>query len=752
MTASQANTLVALVAAGGYLVLLVLLARQRGWKEKQAGWLMGFLAQSAVWQLLLLPIPTLQIFPNLSSKVLLIGTLLLGMSTAAYIDWPNRRYWLLGGSLAIIITILLELFLPRELVPPPQYVIIKMTVGGLTTLIAWLVLNATLLVTTWRGYRRNPFPWHANRLLYWAVALLIILVGEALLFYNNPLLAFTGQGWRLLGAIALTYGVSSHRLFDVQGRIRRSIAFAIILLISTGVAYGVYAATQWLARELPPATNRILIFILIVAGFLLYLPFRRLVERLIHPLLLGEEFDTSKVVRSYSQAISRTLDVEQLSLVIIGTLSELFETNRGALLLLTKIENGYEFEPIPAMGRISRQKVRFPADSPFITALAEERQPLLQYELDYNPQFQAVPAPERTWLSDMGMEVYVPVSTETDVAGLIALGPKISGHTYRQTELELVQTLADQTVVALENARLYSELGSQNEKIRLLNVDLRRQNERLEIMDKVKSDFITIASHELRTPLTQVKGYADILQAMNEEKALNREQTREIVSHINRASLQLEQLISAMLDASQLDVNGLKLNFVPTKMDTILRLAVEPLAKAMRERRLGLKLEGIQNLPTIQADFKRLVQAFSNLIGNGVKYTPDGGIITVSGSLVPSNDGQDYVEIVIADTGIGIDPKFQELIFEKFFRIGDPQLHSTGNTKFKGAGPGLGLPIAKGVIQAHAGRIWVESEGEDETRLPGSRFHVILPVCPPGANVPVAPPPQKQERPAWLVG
>lgn len=759
MNGSEANPFIALGGTAGYILLVILLARQRGrWKDKPVFWLTIYLASSAVWELSLLRIPALEgILPNLSSKLLLVGTLLLGLSTAAFVEWANRRYWLLGGGAAILTTILLELFFPNPLFETPGFVIIKATLGGFATLITWLILSATLLVTTWRSYRGNPFPWHANRLLYWAVALFIILVSEAILFFNHPWLAPVGQILRLVGAIGLTYGVSSHRLFDVQGRIRRGLAFAIIVGISTGIAYTVFVATQWVAVALPPTINTALILMLIAAGYLLYEPFRRLVERVINPILLGEEFDTSKVVRSYSQAISRTLDVEQLSLVIIGTLSELFETNRGALLLATRLPEGYEIEPVPAMGRISRQKMSFAADSLLMATLAGERQPLLQYELDYNPQFQALTAEERTWLSEMGMEVYVPISTETEVAGVIALGPKISGLTYRQTELELVQTLADQTVVALENARLYSELGSQNEKIRLLNVDLRRQNERLEIMDKVKSDFITIASHELRTPLTQVKGYADILQAMNEENALNREQTREIVGHINRASLQLEQLISAMLDASQLDVHGLKLNFVPTKIDTILRLAVEPLAKAIRERRLAFKLEGIQNLPTLQADFKRLVQAFSNILGNAVKYTPDGGTITVTGTVIPSNDGEDYIEIVVSDTGIGIDPKFHELIFEKFFRIGDPQLHSTGSTKFKGAGPGLGLPIAKGVIEAHSGRIWVESDGEDESRLPGSRFHIILPLCPPGALLQQQPIPSlqaqpKQERPAWLIG
>jgi signal transduction histidine kinase len=88
-----------------------------------------------------------------------------------------------------------------------------------------------------------------------------------------------------------------------------------------------------------------------------------------------------------------------------------------------------------------------------------------------------------------------------------------------------------------------------------------------------------------------------------------------------------------------------------------------------------------------------------------------------------------FVEVVISDTGVGIDKADHDLIFEKFYRVGSPSLHSTGTTKFLGAGPGLGLPIARGVIEAHGGRVWVESEGRDEKRCPGSQFHVILPAA-----------------------
>lgn len=761
MDVADINSLVPLIAAGFYTILLVIALFRRGLPSTQSRWLLLFLCVSVAWEFSYLFATTVPV-PFLPLKLILLGTAVLGMTTAAFLDWSPRRRWIILGSAALLAAFLLDTLAPqaqRTTLPTP---LIDLTFGTLVTYFAWISLAGLLLTKTWRSYKETRFPWHANRLLYWFIALAVLFVGEIILVFNPPVFAIIGQIIRLFGVVSLMYAIFTYRIFDVRTRIQRTLAFLVINTIS---ALPLIAAiilillaeqTGLLAR---PAGARfttiwlsVLLALLVVLSFFFYQPFRNLVEKITYRYLVGESLNTSQVVRNYSQAISRTLDVQQLSLLIIGTLSELLETNRGALMLVTKLEDGrYDIEPIPAMGKISRRHLQIPASSPFMQTLIQQRQPLLQYDVDFNPDFSAIDDDTRRWLQDQAMEAYMPISASQEIAGLIAIGPKNSAVPYQPSELELVQILADQTVVALQNARLYSELGEQNERIRDLNRDLVDQNERLEIMDRIKSDFITIASHELRTPLTQVKGYTDILSAMNEENALTRDQTREIVGHVNRATLQLESLITAMLDASQLDVDGMQLTFVKTQIDTIIRLAVEPLMQAIRERRITLKLNGIDEIPTIRADFKRLVQAFTNIIGNAVKYTPDHGAITVDAKIVPSrNEDEPYLEIVVSDTGIGIDPKFHDLIFEKFFRIGDPQLHSTGTTKFKGAGPGLGLPIAKGVIEAHGGRIWVESEGEDEERLPGSRFHVILPMRPVGVEMEESP--EETSQPAYLIG
>jgi signal transduction histidine kinase len=128
------------------------------------------------------------------------------------------------------------------------------------------------------------------------------------------------------------------------------------------------------------------------------------------------------------------------------------------------------------------------------------------------------------------------------------------------------------------------------------------------------------------------------------------------------------------------------------------------------------------------ADSDLLYKALYHLIVNAIKYTPDGGEITISGSVVQDDDGREAVQVVVADTGIGIDQEHHALIFDKFYQTGEVMLHSSGVTKFKGGGPGLGLAIAKGAVMAHGGEIWVESEGYDEEKLPGSRFLVRLPL------------------------
>ncbi len=262
--------------------------------------------------------------------------------------------------------------------------------------------------------------------------------------------------------------------------------------------------------------------------------------------------------------------------------------------------------------------------------------------------------------------------------------------------------------------------------LRKKNEELRRAYHNLERLDQAKADFISVVGHELRTPLTVISGYANMIAAA---QAVHQDDGLRLFSDGIMASIdRLETIINSILDVSKIDVAALEVRKVPASIVVLIKEIEAVFQKALDERHLGFRTEGLSKLPFIMADGDLLYKAFYHLIVNAIKYTPDGGSITVSGRVVRNESGQNVIEIVVSDSGVGINKEHHELIFDKFYQTGQVMLHSSGVTKFKGGGPGLGLAIAKGAIVAHNGEIWVESQGYDEEKLPGSSFYVRLPL------------------------
>ena len=191
----------------------------------------------------------------------------------------------------------------------------------------------------------------------------------------------------------------------------------------------------------------------------------------------------------------------------------------------------------------------------------------------------------------------------------------------------------------------------------------------------------------------------------------------------------LHQIVNSMLDVARLESQVLAPHLDAITIGPMLRLIQKDYAEDLKARQLTLELDpGINSAPPIRADSELLQKALDNVVINAIKFTPDGGSIHISAATIKGDRG-DVCEIRIKDTGIGIDDKDKEMIFEKLYQVGKVELHSSGRTKFKGGGPGLGLAIAAGIIKAHNGKIWVESEGHNEDKLPGSTFFVQIPVA-----------------------
>jgi signal transduction histidine kinase len=254
-------------------------------------------------------------------------------------------------------------------------------------------------------------------------------------------------------------------------------------------------------------------------------------------------------------------------------------------------------------------------------------------------------------------------------------------------------------------------------------LELEKTNRILEQIDRTKMRFISIAAHELRTPLTVVQGYAQLVKMKSKE---NEEFTRYTNSILEGAGRMIE-IINSMLDVSRIDTNQLEVMPEKMQIDLVIEKVRAVFQPDVEARSISFKTKGLTDLPTICADKDLLYKAFYHVIANAIKYTPNGGSVTVKGWMIEDTPRSE-IEIVVQDTGIGIDPQNQELVFEKFYQTGEVLLHSSGKTKFKGGGPGLGLAIARGIVNAHHGRIWLESPGYNETTNPGTTVFVRLPI------------------------
>jgi len=191
----------------------------------------------------------------------------------------------------------------------------------------------------------------------------------------------------------------------------------------------------------------------------------------------------------------------------------------------------------------------------------------------------------------------------------------------------------------------------------------------------------------------------------------------------------LHQIVNSMLDVARLENQVLSPHLDTVTLGPLLRLIQKDYASDLAMRKLTIELAPeINSAPQVLADSELLQKVLDNVIVNAIKFTPDGGSIHVSAQAVDVDGADKMCEIRVRDTGIGIDPANHKIVFEKLYQLGKVELHSSGRTKFKGGGPGLGLAIAAGIVKAHRGRIWVESPGYDEEKLPGSTFFIQIPL------------------------
>ncbi len=336
-----------------------------------------------------------------------------------------------------------------------------------------------------------------------------------------------------------------------------------------------------------------------------------------------------------------------------------------------------------------------------------------------------------TTLCDVLSAMAIPVRAKSGTVGAIVAGWMFTNFpepvstnrlalALEQSFPETWQLVRQVSPMSREKLALYADLlqmladlfvkhrADTEEKFQLID-DLKGQQADLERAARVRDELFAVVSHELRTPLTPVLGWIPLIREALEEGRL--EQVREGIDTIERNAQQESDLIEEMLDLSRILTGRIVFSPRYVAPAQIIAQAAPAAFSLLRDRGLGIHTEIGERMPTVWADPKRLLQMLANLISNAVKFTPDGGLITLGARAV-----NDSVEFFVADTGIGVKPESASVIFERF------QQADSGTHRRYG-GLGIGLSVVKSLAEMQGGAIRVESAGEDS----GATFIITFP-------------------------
>lgn len=287
-------------------------------------------------------------------------------------------------------------------------------------------------------------------------------------------------------------------------------------------------------------------------------------------------------------------------------------------------------------------------------------------------------------------------------------------HQFSTDDSTCFQTIARQVSLPLKSATLYQEIKETNVK--------------LERLEKIKSDFISIVSHELRTPLTSIKNSVDIV--LSGKAGELPQNTNKFLSMAKRNISRLSEIINDLLDISKIEAGKMDFNFEALDINSVIEIVTNSLATIAKEKDLKLNCECAAPLPRVSGDAKRLEQVLTNIVSNAIKFTENGKSVTIKSYIKNSADinknnpfreeleklSGDYVLVSVKDEGIGIAQTDIPRAFDKFAQIENSLSRKVGGT-------GLGLPIAKQLLEKHNGMIWCESEPGK-----GSEFIFALPL------------------------
>mgnify|MGYP003591805323 CR=1 FL=1 len=533
-----------------------------------------------------------------------------------------------------------------------------------------------------------------------------ILINSVPGFWANLYLPFTGNyDYIWVGPASsvfflalVLYGMTRHGMFSIRSTAVRSTAYVFTLVTLVAVYYSVAYLLTFLfpqAEALATFTPLNMSIALVLA--LIFQPVKRFFDKTTNRVFYRDTYSTDTFYTEFNKTLAATANLSTLFAKAAQYISDTLKSD------------GVSFFAYADKRRITVGVPRAinlpPADADMLAEYTRMHQGVIALD-------KLQDASMRRMLVSHRVSLVLPLQYEQEVIGYLLLGAH-KGAGYTPRDITTLETVSDELAIAVHNAlSVYAlkELNSSLEqRIDAATKELRASNNQLQKLDEAKDEFISMASHQLRTPLTSIKGYISMLMEGDVGK-VSAEQ-KELLAQVFMSSERMVRLISDFLNVSRLQTGKFVIERHPVDLSLLVRRELDGLESSAAARNLTFQFKAPKNLPILELDENKIQQVVMNFCDNAIYYSRDGGKITVTLKKVAG-----AVELRVKDSGIGVPEHERAQLFGKFFR-------ATNARRARPDGTGVGLFLAKKVIQDHGGTILFES-----TEGKGSTFGFRLPV------------------------
>jgi len=528
----------------------------------------------------------------------------------------------------------------------------------------------------------------------WMLYGLIIGLGPFILLYQvprvlkmNPLLSEEFSSiFFIFIPITFALAIIKYKLMNIELIINRSLVYGALTIFTVGIYLFSIQILQILLAKLFYIQKAAVSAVAALAAAAAFHPARRKIQDLVDKSFYRVSYDYSQTILDFNNKAQRMIKPGHLVDFFLAKLNKVLPLEKASLYIFSTASN----KPKLILTRDGQEEAGQMA-SLFLNKkkiAARKKSLRIEEDIDFSQQ---------EWLQSKGLELVIPLAFKsTDLSGLFCLGRKKSGQKFSREDLELIRTLSSELVLNLERIKLQEDV-----------IYERAEKEKLDELNRLKTEFISTVSHELRTPMTSIQGMTEMLSDREiKDKARQEELLRLMAGETNR----LSRLLHNILDFGRIEQKVKKYSFQKAEIRSIVEEGAKIFQSRLKKENFILRTFLPSKPIFLKVDVDALKQALTNLIDNAIKYSADNKEINIE--LI---DMDQEVEIQVRDKGIGIPVKDQPKIFEKFYRHPEACRHQP-------QGVGLGLKVVKHIMEAHRGEIRVESQPGR-----GSTFSLIFP-------------------------